>query len=417
MELRLLGPVEVVGDAGVLDVRGPRAALLALLALAGRPVLEDELLRVLTPDLDQSAARRMLAVHLRVLADIVGHDRLRATEHGVEPFLDASNDRLDRHEFEAEAALGLEALAIGDTAGAMMLLRGAVERWRGELADGLALPTWLATTADQLQLLRADVERALAQAERLPSMPLHPTLRVGGLPHGLVAFLLTDIVGSTRLWETNPSVMRSTLERHDEMMTTAAADAGGRLLKHRGEGDSTFSVFHRATDAVAAALASRRAIETIRLPDGSRLVARMAVHVGEAIERNGDYFGPTVNRAARIRSFAMAGQVLLSQAAAESSRDSLPEHVVLRPLGPHALRDIERPESLFLLFDEQVDGVIHGVVAPTDAAWRQLPEPLAVWNTSFTGRAVETDTVARVLERARDRAGAVIAIGGEAGVG
>ena len=418
MELRLLGPVEVVGDAGVLDVGGPRAALLALLALAGRPVPEDELLRVLTPDLDQSAARRMLAVHLRVLADIVGQERLRATEHGVALCLDASNDRLDRDEFEAEAALGLEALAVGDTAGATMLLRGAVERWRGELADGLALPTWLATTADQLRLRRADVERALAEAERLPSMPSHPTSRVGGLPHGLVAFLLTDIVGSTRLWEANPSVMRSVLERHDEMMIAAAADAGGRLLKHRGEGDSTFSVFHRATDAVAAALASRRAIETIHLPDGSRLVARMAVHVGEAIERNGDYFGPTVNRAARIRSFATAGQVLLSQAAADSSRDSLPSHVALRPLGPHALRDIERPESLFLLFDEQVDGITDRVVAaPADAAWRQLPEPLAVWNTSFTGRAAETGTVARVLERARGRAGAVVAIGGEAGVG
>ncbi|MEL7209804.1 MAG: hypothetical protein AAGK32_16485, partial [Actinomycetota bacterium] len=69
------------------------------------------------------------------------------------------------------------------------------------------------------------------------------------LPSGVVTFVLTDIVGSTRLWETAPEAMATALERHDRIIRAAVDDAGGVVLKHRGEGDSTFSVFPQATTA------------------------------------------------------------------------------------------------------------------------------------------------------------------------
>ena len=103
-----------------------------------------------------------------------------------------------------------------------------------------------------------------------------------------------------------------------------SAAAGGRVLKARGEGDSTFAVFDAADGAIRAALAARRALETADWPAGCRLEVRFAVHSGEVEERDGDYYGNAVNRAGRIRGLAVGGQVLVSQAVAEMVIDNLP---------------------------------------------------------------------------------------------
>src|SRR5262249_55200998 len=144
------------------------------------------------------------------------------------------------------------------------------------------------------------------------------------LPTGVVTFLLTDIEGSTQLWEAQPAAMAAALRRHDEIVGAAVANAGGVLLKARGEGDSTFSVFARSTDAVAAALAARDALLDEPWPDPIDLSVRFAVHAGEAVERDGDFYGPAVNRAARLRAIAGGGQILVSQTAADLVRDGLP---------------------------------------------------------------------------------------------
>ena len=84
--------------------------------------------------------------------------------------------------------------------------------------------------------------------------PIKATTSSHALPGGVVTFLMTDVVGSTRLWETVPAAMRSALARHDELMKIAVESHDGVLVHERGEGDSTFSVFRRVTDGAAAAL-------------------------------------------------------------------------------------------------------------------------------------------------------------------
>src|SRR5438552_2643411 len=127
---------------------------------------------------------------------------------------------------------------------------------------------------------------------------------VSDLPSGVVTFLLTDVVGSTKLWEDDASAMAQAVARHDALVRSAVEAFGGVVLKQRGEGDSTFSVFMRATDAVAAARALRRSLASEAWPTRAPITARMATHTGEAIEMEGDYFGPAVNRVARLREMA-----------------------------------------------------------------------------------------------------------------
>jgi class 3 adenylate cyclase len=121
-------------------------------------------------------------------------------------------------------------------------------------------------------------------------------LRVS-LPTGTVTFLLTDIEGSTALWEGHGEAMGAAVARHEEIITSTVQDDGGVLVKAKGEGDSTFSVFPRATDAAAAAIDAQTRL--IAEPRAAPAVSvRMAVHTGEAEVRDGDYFGAAVNRAA-----------------------------------------------------------------------------------------------------------------------
>ena len=71
------------------------------------------------------------------------------------------------------------------------------------------------------------------------------------LPTGVVTFMFTDIEDSSGLWEADREAMAAALEHHDELIACNSRDAhGGRLLKTKGEGDATVTVFRRASDAV-----------------------------------------------------------------------------------------------------------------------------------------------------------------------
>lgn len=167
------------------------------------------------------------------------------------------------------------------------------------------------------------------------------------LPSGVVTFLLTDVVGSTVMWERAPAAMPDALAAHDRIIGAAVAGHGGTVLKSRGEGDSTFCVFRRATDAVAAALDAQIALDVEAWPDDCALAVRMAVHTGEAIERDGDYYGRTVNRVARLRATAGPGEVLLTRATADLVADHLPDGAVLEEVGVRALVGLDRPETVY----------------------------------------------------------------------
>ena len=141
------------------------------------------------------------------------------------------------------------------------------------------------------------------------------------LPAGTVTFLLTDIAGSTRLWEQHPAAMRQALVRHDALVETVVVEHGGVVVRPRGEGDSRFAVFPRATEAVAAAAALQQALHAEPWPTSTPLRVRMGVHTGEADLRAGDYYGTAVNRCARLRAVAYGGQTLLSQATSDLVRE------------------------------------------------------------------------------------------------
>src|SRR5919206_2773473 len=136
------------------------------------------------------------------------------------------------------------------------------------------------------------------------------------LPTGTVTFLLTDIAGSPRLWEQHPAAMRQALVRHDALVETVVVEHGGVVVRPRGEGDSRFAVFPRATEAVAAAAALQQALHAEPWPTSTPFRVRMALHTGEADLRDGDYYGTAVNRCARLRAAGHGGQILLSLATA-----------------------------------------------------------------------------------------------------
>jgi class 3 adenylate cyclase len=123
-----------------------------------------------------------------------------------------------------------------------------------------------------------------------------------GLPSGTVTFLLTDVEGSTALWEDAPEAMRIALAAHDALFERAVHQQRGIHIRPRGEGDSRFAVFASAPDAVAAALAIQRAFQAENWQTSRPLSVRIGLHSGEAELRDGDYYGSAVNRCARLRN-------------------------------------------------------------------------------------------------------------------
>lgn len=206
------------------------------------------------------------------------------------------------------------------------------------------------------------------------------------LPSGTVTFLLTDLEGSTRLWERDPKSMEEAMARHDEIVPDALDANGGRLVKSQGEGDSAFAVFERPRQAASAALELQRAFITETWPTGTPLRIRIALLTGEAHVRGGDYYGTAVARCARLRSIGHGGQILLSQATADLLKDSFPNGVELRALGSHRLKDLSRPEQVYQLCHRDLPSEF-----PPLRSLDAFPNNLPVQLTSFIGRAHEIE--------------------------
>jgi class 3 adenylate cyclase/DNA-binding CsgD family transcriptional regulator/tetratricopeptide (TPR) repeat protein len=244
------------------------------------------------------------------------------------------------------------------------------------------------------------------------------------LPSGVVTFVLTDIVGSTRLWETVPAEMERALARHGQIVSAAMVAHAGVVLKDRGEGDSTFSVFARASDAVAAAYAAQASLEAEPWPPGARLSVRFAVHTGESVERDEDFLGPAVNRAARIRAIARGGEVLVSESTARLVADRLPTGMRLVELGELQLRDLDRPEPTHILAgpglpEPRAERDRRGA-APERRHEAVSAQPCSLSTPTaprFVGRADELEALGEVMKPARSESPITVLILGEAGVG
>jgi len=168
---------------------------------------------------------------------------------------------------------------------------------------------------------------------------------MNGPPSGTVTLLFTDVEGSTRLWDAERDAMAAALRRHDAILRDAIEQVGGYVFKTVG--DAFCAAFSSARAGLDAALAAQQNLAAESWPTSRPISVRMGLHVGVCEERDGDYFGPAVNRVARLLAVAGGGEVLVSAAAAELLSDELPEGVGLRELGTHQLKDLSRPERVY----------------------------------------------------------------------
>jgi predicted ATPase/class 3 adenylate cyclase len=181
----------------------------------------------------------------------------------------------------------------------------------------------------------------------VPETPATAAASASALPSGTVTLLFTDIEGSTQHWEQQRAAMADALRKHDELIRAAIEANGGHVFKTVG--DAFYAVFARPSDAAAAAAAAQRAITAQDWSAVGKLAVRMALHSGNTEERGGDYFGPPVNRTARLLAVAHGGQVVVSGATAQLLRGVMPEQSELRDLGEHRLKDLVEPEHVWQL--------------------------------------------------------------------
>ena len=143
------------------------------------------------------------------------------------------------------------------------------------------------------------------------------------LPTGAITLLFSDIEGSTQRWEERPEAMALALHRHDQLLRGAIEANRGHIFKTVG--DAFCAAFSHAGDGVAAALDAQRALAAEDFSAVGGLAVRIAVHSGTTHERDGDYFGPTVNRVARLLAVVHGEQVVISGETAHLLADALPE--------------------------------------------------------------------------------------------
>ena len=274
------------------------------------------------------------------------------------------------------------------------------------------LPSWEGVPPVQAEQLEAAIRLGMAtHPARRPKTPgeLVERLRAGwaaGLPTGVVTFCLSEIEDSAALWDAHPNAMADALVHHDELIADAIARHGGSFIKSMG--DATVSAFDSAPAAVAAALASQRALAAEQWPPGIAIAARWGLHTGVAERRNADYVGPTVNLAARVRAQAEAGQILLSAVTAELVAGHLPDGCALVDLGPHRLSRSGPPERIRALKGPGV----RTPLAATECPYRGLLAFEPDDRRFFFGREQE---VAEIISRVAP--GRLLAVVGASGSG
>ncbi|MEA2688388.1 MAG: hypothetical protein QOD51_995, partial [Candidatus Eremiobacteraeota bacterium] len=222
----------------------------------------------------------------------------------------------------------------------------------------------------------------------------------------MVTFLFTDIEGSTRLWESDAAAMSVALAAHDAILRAAITESGGVVFKTVG--DAFCAAFTRPEDALEAALGAQRRIAAHPWgePIGT-LRVRMGIHTGTAVVSEGDYFGPTVNRVARVTSIGHGEQILVSSTTAALLRDVLRDGVTLSDIGTHRLKDLARPEPTYQVLAPGLRSAF-----PALKSLESRPNNIPFEISSFIGRDAELAAVGDAL---RDRR--LVSIVGPGGIG
>ncbi len=228
---------------------------------------------------------------------------------------------------------------------------------------------------------------------------------MAALPTGTVSFLFTDLEGSTRLWEQHSRPMQGVLARHDAILRAAIEGRDGHVVKTTGDG--FLAAFATPVDAIAAAADAQRSLAQEEWGETGPLKVRIGVHTGNAESRDGDYYGPALNRAARLMASAHGGQILVSHVTSELVGEDLPYGLSLLDLGEHRLRDLSRPERVSQLCGPGLEREFPPLVSER-AVPGNLPAPLS----SFVGREADLVEVAEALASAR-----IVTLVGVGGIG
>ena len=205
-----------------------------------------------------------------------------------------------------------------------------------------------------------------------------------GFGSGTVTLVFTDVEGSVRLWEAGREAMAQASARHNRMVREQVEAKDGRVVT--GVGEAFRVVFADPSAALAAAVAVQRAVGAEPWPVGAPIRVRIALHSGACVERDGEYFGPVVNRAAGLLAVAQGGQVLVSGAAYELLADRMPGGFGLRDLGEHQLKDLGRAERVFQVTGP---GLADGFGPLRSLDHPALRHNLPAQATRFVGRAAE----------------------------
>ena len=215
-------------------------------------------------------------------------------------------------------------------------------------------------------------------------------------PSGTITLLFSDIEGSTKLWEHASSAMNEALRRHDEIVRTAIDEQGGYVFKTVG--DAFCAAFSTSDAALLAASALQHTLGVEAWPPGAEIRVRVALHTGACEERDGDYFGPTVNRIARLLAIGHGGQTLVSGATAELLGDMGSEWGTLEDLGLHRLKDLGRPEHVWQL---RPKGALDEFPPLRSLDNPDLPNNLPALLSSFVGRDRELNDVRELVQESR----------------
>ncbi len=219
----------------------------------------------------------------------------------------------------------------------------------------------------------------------------------------MTVFLFSDIEGSTQKWERYPDAMKEALRRHDEIFQTAIAAASGVIVKHTGDG--IFAVFEQG-DPFGCALRIQKAFQTQSWNEVGDLRIRIGLHAGLADKSGDDYFGPVINRTARVMAVAWGGQIILTAEARQAAK--LPAGATLVDYGSHVLKDLTEPQLIY--------GLVHPDLKLQDfPPLRSLsshPHNLPIQATPFMGREKELAETIKLLENPGCRLLTLIGPGG-----
>ena len=464
MNIRICGGLEVTNGHGqTIDLGPPQCrALFATLALTpNQPVAVTRLITCLWGEEPPRTVDKTLQSYVSVLRrSLTPHD-VSIERVGAAYVLRLDPSAVDVVRFEQALTAGDVATALGEWTGTPLLgldlpaldpvVARLTERWQGavethlaDLIDGgrsqdaIGRLTELAAEMPYRERLwellmtalykvdrQADALAAYGEARRnlVDGLGVEPGRRLRELEAAILrqdpaltdnrpvldrrvtmAFLFTDIEGSTYRWEAFPEAMRGVLERHDALLDTAVAGHHGTVFSRTGDG--IIACFPRSDAAVHAATAVQHAMASTDWDEVGGLRVRSAVHVGEVVLRDGEPFGWALNFGSRLNSLGHGGQILVSETAVDQLHGALGDGLDLMSLGTRRLRDIARPTEVF-----QLTGPTLLREFPS-LRTGDLPKRLVHPPRSLVGRAEETAQVASDL-----RAHRLVSLVGPPGVG